>query len=189
MILRETDMPAEKEWEKYFRPKRALETFGLRRGMKFLDLGCGYGTFSIPAARIVGKSGVVYSLDIDEIMVGRVRAKAKSRHLNNVKAVAGDVSSLRDSELPLVHLALLANVIHGASNKVRLLKGVKKFLKSNGHIVVMNWKVDESTPRGPPMKMRPTEKETLTYLQRAGYDPCKVLDMPPFHYAVIARRR
>ena len=98
----------------------------------FLDLGCGYGTFSIPAARIVGKNGAVLSLDIDDKMVRRVLKKAKSRGLKNLRAIARDISSLEKGELPQVDLALLANVIHGVRNKVHLLRQVMRFLKAKG---------------------------------------------------------
>lgn len=37
-----------------FRLKEALRASGLGHGMVMADLGCGYGTFSIPGAQIVG---------------------------------------------------------------------------------------------------------------------------------------
>ena len=80
LLFEETDMPSEIEWQKYFRPKKTLfEPFGLRRGMTLYDLGCGYGTFSIPAAQIVGARGLVYSIDIDKKMVGRVLWRARRK--------------------------------------------------------------------------------------------------------------
>lgn len=181
-------MPTEKEWTRYFHPKMTLEKFGLREGMVFLDLGCGYGTFSIAAASIVGKQGLVYSLDIDEKMTRRVERKARSSGLKNIKTMVRDICSLRNVELPPVDIALFANVIHGTRNKVRLLKAVKRFLKLRGQVVVMNWNVDASTPRGPPMKLRPSKEDTLEYLRKAGYGRARVLDVQPFHYAVLALR-
>jgi ubiquinone/menaquinone biosynthesis C-methylase UbiE len=179
-------MPAEKEWRKYFHPKKTLEKFGLREGMVLLDLGCGYGTFSLAAASIVGKKGLVYSLDIDEKMIKRVARKAQLKGLKNVRAMVADISSFRNVVLPSADIALFANVIHGTGNKVQLLKSVKRLLKPRGRVVVMNWKIDENTPRGPPMELRPTKEDTLEYLRKAGYESAKVLDVPPFHYAVVA---
>ena len=181
-------MPYEKEWRRYFLPKKALESFGLTRGMALLDFGCGYGTFSIAAARIVGKGGLVHALDVDKKMTNRVERKAQAMHLRNINTMVVDISSLRNVRLPKCDFALFANVIHGTRNKVRLLRGARRFLKPKGRIVVMNWKVDESTPRGPSMNLRPTEKETLDYLRRAGYKRGKVIDVPPYHYAVLAHR-
>ena len=179
-------MPYEKEWRRYFHPKKTLESIGLREGMVLLDSGCGYGTFSIAAARIVGKRGLVYALDIDKKMINIVEKKARSLHLGNIYAMVADISSFRNVKVPPCDFALFANVIHGSRNKVRLLRGARQFLKPRGRIVVINWKVDAGTPRGPSMNLRPTEEETLDLLRKAGYKRAKVLDVPAFHYAVIA---
>ena len=188
VTLRETDMPYEKEWRRYFHPRKALESFGLTEGMVLLDFGCGYGTFSIAAARIVGKRGLVYALDIDKKMINIVKRKAQSTHVRNINTMVVDISSLRNMKLPRSDFVLFANVIHGTRNKVRLLRGARRFLKPRGRVVVMNWKVDAGTPRGPPMNLRPTEEETLDYLRKAGYKRAKVLDVPTYHYAAIAQR-
>jgi ubiquinone/menaquinone biosynthesis C-methylase UbiE len=188
-LFEETDMPSETEWRKYFRPRNTLfELFGLRPGMTLVDLGCGYGTFSIPAAQIVGMRGLVYAIDIDEKMVGRVLSRARRRKLTNVKAIVSDISTLTDRGVPYscADIVLLVNIIHGTRNRVSLLKSVKRFLKRNGRVIVMNWAVDPKTPRGPPMKMRPSPEQTVAYMKSAGYDQSLVMQVPPYHYAVIA---
>ena len=45
-------------------PEKILLQIGLNTGMTFVDIGCGYGFFSIPAAEIVGPSGKVICIDI-----------------------------------------------------------------------------------------------------------------------------
>ena len=42
----------------------ALKDAGIQPGMSVLDFGCGLGRYSLPAARIVGKEGVVYAVDL-----------------------------------------------------------------------------------------------------------------------------
>ncbi len=42
---------------------RVLREIGLSEGQSVLDFGCGSGTWALPAARIVGESGIVYALD------------------------------------------------------------------------------------------------------------------------------
>ena len=48
-----------------------------------MDFGCGYGTFTLPAARIV--SGTIHALDIEAEMVQATQAKAEAEGLRNVK--------------------------------------------------------------------------------------------------------
>src|SRR5487761_541885 len=183
MRLKETDMPCEKEWQSYFSPKETLVALGLKKGMVVADLGCGYGTFVIAAAQIVGKKGKVYALDIDTRMLHAVTKKAREKHLVNVIPILADISARKKEKAQLVHLdfVLMANIIHGTKNKVRLLKATADMLRPNGVIVVMNWKV-EKTPRGPPKRMRPTMEETVRWMNEAGYVSLAVVDAPPHHY-------
>lgn len=187
MELKESDMPSEREWKRYFRPKETLLTLGLSKGMVLADLGCGYGTFTIPAAEIVGERGLVYAVDIESKMVNRIEKKAKQRGLRNIKAIVGDMMALDKLDLPAgsMDIALLANVIHGTTEKIRLLKDVGRTLRHGGRIAVLNWNVSE-TPRGPPIRMRPTPQDTIRYLVHAGYSNPIVREVAPYHYVVIA---
>ncbi len=187
MRLKESDMPSEDEWEGYFRPKEALTKLGLRKGMAFADLGCGYGTFTLAAAEVVGTAGFVYAVDIDPRMVRRVRRRISRDGFRNARAMVGDITSLQKSRFPKKSLdfVLLANVIHGTKAKVGLLEEVAKLLKSGGHVAVVNWKL-RKTPRGPPMRMRPTSRSIVLALERAGFKNIRVKDIPPHHYGAVA---
>jgi SAM-dependent methyltransferase len=49
----------------YFRNlQRLLKAAGLKPGQKVLEVGCGPGFFTIPAAKIVGEEGFVYAVDV-----------------------------------------------------------------------------------------------------------------------------
>ncbi|HKW05760.1 MAG TPA: methyltransferase domain-containing protein [Nitrososphaerales archaeon] len=186
-MLRQTDLPNEAEWESYFRAHQMLSKVGLRRGMVLADLGCGYGTFSIPAAKIVGKLGHVYGVDIDKKMTKRVLDRASKMKLRNITTATTSIVSSKRSSIPrkCADIALLANVIHGTKRRVHLLERIRPILAIGGSIVVINWKRKE-TPRGPPMNMRPGEKQMLNYLIKAGYQKAKILSISGYHYAAIA---
>jgi tRNA/tmRNA/rRNA uracil-C5-methylase (TrmA/RlmC/RlmD family) len=50
MRIRDSGMPDQQMWEGFFDPSRVLRQLGfLSRTDDVADLGCGYGTFSIPA--------------------------------------------------------------------------------------------------------------------------------------------
>jgi predicted RNA methylase len=89
MKTRESGMPEEELWSTFFTPEEVLARLGLtNRCRDAVDFGCGYGTFTIPAARVV--RGMVYALDIEPEMVAATATKAK---------VAGVV--VRDSPIHL----------------------------------------------------------------------------------------
>jgi len=89
-----------------------LRKVGITKGQTVLDFGCGQGTYTIPAARIVGSDGVVYALDQDKDKIDELRAKSKSAGLENIQIVpAGDRAHI---ELPdeSIDVILLYDVLH-----------------------------------------------------------------------------
>jgi precorrin-6B methylase 2 len=74
---------------KWHHPEISLETLGLREGMTFMDIGCGYGFFTIPAAQIIGKSGKVYAVDIDSTSINQLKRDALEKGLKNIHIEVG----------------------------------------------------------------------------------------------------
>ncbi len=108
--------------------------------MVLADLGCGYGTFSIPAAKIVGKSGHVFAVDIDKKMVERVQERANRMKLRNISTSIGNILSKKGLQIPRksVDIALLANIIHGTIKRVYLLKEIRSIIRPGGSIAIIN---------------------------------------------------
>ena len=74
MKARESGMPDEQMWDQFFDPDAILDGLGIRDlSGNIVDLGCGYGTFSIPAAR--KNKGMIYALDIEKDMISAVQMK------------------------------------------------------------------------------------------------------------------
>ena len=57
--------------------------------MVFMDIGCGYGFFTIPAARIVGEKGKVYAVDVSALAIDSLKREAAEEGLKNIVATAG----------------------------------------------------------------------------------------------------
>ncbi|MDL5363078.1 class I SAM-dependent methyltransferase [Halalkalicoccus sp. NIPERK01] len=71
--------------------KTALDTAGLQRGMRFLDVAAGTGALSLPAARIGAE---VVATDISPAMVEHLEARAKAMGFPNVEARVMDGHAL-----------------------------------------------------------------------------------------------
>jgi len=57
-------MPDEQLWETFFQPEDILRKMGVSKKVEdAADFGSGYGTFTLPAAKIV--SGTVYGIDLE----------------------------------------------------------------------------------------------------------------------------
>jgi SAM-dependent methyltransferase len=88
-IGRESGMPEVAYWETFFDPDCMLRCLGVGQETKSIaEFGCGYGTFTIPAARRI--SGLVSTFDIDQEMVDFTTHRAKELSVQNVVATKRD---------------------------------------------------------------------------------------------------
>ena len=187
MRIRDSDLPTEEEWAKFFNPNRTLKLLGVNYRIKDVaDFGCGYGTFTIPAAQMI--SGKIYALDIEPEMVRTVDRKAKEFNLNNVVAILRDFmsegSGLKDLSVDFV---FLFNILH-AENPVYLLREAHRILTPGGKAGIIHWNYDETILDGPSMDIRPKPEQCRHWAESAGFHFEKQLDLKPYHYGIVMKK-
>jgi len=188
MKIRESDMPNEGEWNEFFEPEKAVKLLGINSKVaNVADFGCGYGTFTIPTARII--SGKIYAFDIEEEMIKTVQRKARASNLGNVEAILRDFisegSGLKDYSIDFV---FLFNVLQ-LENPEQLLKESYRILKISGKVGIIHWNYDPATPRGPPIEIRPTPKQCRSWAESAGFIFEKQFDLKPYHYGLVLMKQ
>jgi demethylmenaquinone methyltransferase/2-methoxy-6-polyprenyl-1,4-benzoquinol methylase len=75
---------------RFFSPTRILDGIGDLSGRTVLEVGCGTGYFTIPAARRIGGQGSLVAMDILSQSVAMVSKKTEDAHLANVRVVRAD---------------------------------------------------------------------------------------------------
>src|SRR5215468_11214558 len=70
-----------------------VKGFGITKGLKVLDLGCGDGTTALPAARL---GATVLGVDIASNLVAAGNERAKKHGLANCRFQEGDATNLHD---------------------------------------------------------------------------------------------
>jgi len=114
--------------------EKVLTRMGVEEGLTILEVGCGPGFFTMPAARIV-KSGIVYALDVYPMMIETVKAKARKNRLKNVKTINKPASSTGlDNES--IDLILCIDVLSDICDIDPTLKEMHRILKSDGILSV-----------------------------------------------------
>jgi SAM-dependent methyltransferase len=189
MKTRESGMPSEEMWQGFFDPPAILRKLGLTEQCgSVLEVGCGYGTFTVPAARIA--QGTVYAVDIDPAMLATTRTRTEAAELRNVELhqrdFTEDGSGLPDGSVDYV---MLFNLLH-ADERMQILDESKRVLNSNGKLAVIHWNYDASTPRGPSMAIRPRPEECRFWAEQAGFSLHSpgLIDLPPYHYGFVFGR-
>ncbi len=189
MKVRDSGMPEEATWEGFFEPDSVLRRLGLdREGGDVVEFGCGYGTFTIPAARIV--SGTVWAIDVEPEMVRRTRRRAAEAGLANVRVIRRDFVE-RGCGRPgaSAGYAMLFNILH-AERPRELLAEAWRVLRPGGLLGIVHWVHDASTPRGPDLAFRPRPEECVRLAAAAGFvlAPDPVVALPPYHYGLAGKR-
>jgi len=180
MRIRDSGMPDEAYWESLLDVPLILTKFQIERFGDVAELGCGYGTFSIPVAKAI--SGTLYAFDFDAAMIARTVERAASW---------GIVAEVRDVFEQgfgvVVDAVLLFNILHG-EQPVRLMTHARDALREGGEVLVVHWRHDVATPRGPAVDIRPRPDQLVTWGSRAGLEASEVIDLPPWHFGMRLKR-
>jgi ubiquinone/menaquinone biosynthesis C-methylase UbiE len=135
-------------------PYRLLKAGGLRPGQKVLEVGCGPGFFTIPAANIVGDEGIVYAVDVHPRAIERVKEKIQKEGVKNVTPILANASNttLPDQSIDLAFMFGLPHIVDGREN---LLSEIHRILKPGG---ILSYK-----------RTRGSEKKLIEDLEKAGF--------------------
>ena len=107
-----------------------LAEVGIKPGFSILDYGCGSGSYTLPAAQLVGKSGKVYALDIHPLAIRQVQNMITKKRLTNIEAILSNCTTgLPDESIDVV---LLYDTFHELSRPDEVLAELHRVLKHDG---------------------------------------------------------
>jgi len=124
-------------------PYQTLKKAGLRPGQQVLEVGCGPGFYTVPAAEIVGPEGRVLAADVNPWMIKRVKEKIAAKGLKNVRPLLVNAaeSGLPDKSIDLAFLFGLPRVAGGWDS---LFSELGRLLKPGGSVVFQRPSKSES---------------------------------------------
>lgn len=132
---------------------RMREELKLQPGMQVCDLGSGNGYHTLPMAEAVGEKGRVYAVDVQAEMLDMLKKRAETRGLTNIAYIHGELHDplLAEGSCDLV---LLVDVYHEFSHPESMLAGIRRALKPDGVVVLVEFRAeDETVPIKPEHKM------------------------------------
>lgn len=161
-----------------------LQRIGMGENDVICDIGAGSGIFTIPAAKIT--KNTVYSLEIDEGMLEIITEKSMEEGLPNIEPikVAGDEFEIKDQ---IIDIAFLVTVLHEIEKKDIFLREIKRILKYNGKIMVIEFHKCE-TPMGPPEAHRIGKDEVERVMNETGFEKSEEFNLGDNFYCIVFQK-
>ena len=164
-------------------PEEMLEQLKVQPGMTVCDMGCGDGYYTIELARRVGPTGKVIAVDIQPEMLQELSRRCEQNNLKNVVMILG---LPHDPKLPegKLDLILMVDVYHEFSNPIEMLDSMRKSLKKDGRIALVEFRgEDPQVPIKPEHKM--TKKQILKEYEANAFRLVDQYDRLPWQHLMF----
>lgn len=154
--LRKTFMP----------PEDILGDFLTSKHENMVDLGCGAGYFTIPAASKLPQ-GIVYAIDRQQNMIDITLERAAQQGLSNIRGIVASATNI-PLENHKIDALLMSMMFHDVPEQDTMLSEAKRILKQEGILYMVEWDQVESD-FGPPMNIRIRPGALTNTLEEAGF--------------------
>ncbi|TLP81894.1 class I SAM-dependent methyltransferase [Maribacter sp. ACAM166] len=170
------------ERDAYQKPEKVLEFLGDISDKTIMDIGAGSGYFSVKLA----KNGAnVIAADVNEEFQALLNERIKKENIQQLttRKIPYDSPGLEEKEVDMV---LIVNTYHHIENRPDYFAKVKKGLKANGELVIIDF-FDADIPVGP--KHHKISIDTvISELKQAGYTHFEVeADLLPYQYIITSK--
>ncbi|MGE5218620.1 MAG: class I SAM-dependent methyltransferase, partial [Chloroflexota bacterium] len=169
--------------DRYQKPHEVLTALDLKPGEVVADIGAGSGYFTFLLARHVGETGKVYAVDISPDMILYLNRRIRDLGVTNVASVLADED---DPLLPAdsVDRFFFCDSWHHIENQTKYLSVIRKLLKPNGEIVVIDFHKKE-LPIGPPLRMKVAREDLIKQMEAGGFRLAKEYKFLPYQYFLV----
>jgi ubiquinone/menaquinone biosynthesis C-methylase UbiE len=163
-----------------------VDSLGVKPSDVVCDMGCGNGFYTLKLARLVGENGRVIAVDIQREMLGMLEENARQDGIENIETVLGSVI---DPKLPegALDLVLLVDVYHEFSHPEQMLAAIRKSLKPNGRIALVEFRAEDPlVPIKPLHKM--SKEQILREFPPNGFQLIGEFDELPWQHLMFFQR-
>lgn len=161
-------------------PEETLKKFKIGDKGTLLDIGCGIGYFTIPAAKII-TNGNAIGVDIMTEILDIAREKAGD--ISNIEFRKSEEYSfpVEDNSIDYV---FICNVVHEIEDKVKFFTEIKRALKNEGYIYIIDWDKKEME-NGPSVNERVSKEEVKDLAEFLDFAFLEEVSINPEHYGLI----
>lgn len=164
-----------------------LRKITVEEGQRVAELGCGnFGFFVWPLARLVGRRGQVYAVDILKSTLDEIKRQALKENFPQVKIVWSNLEIFKATAIETSSLdtALLVNILHQSDKKIEIIREAIRLLKRGGKLLIVEWENTDS-PLGPSLEKRVKLDALKSAAPKIGLDIKEEFTAGPYHYGLI----
>lgn len=124
-----------------------LNKITIKEGDAVAEFGCGhFGYFVFPVAKSIGKSGVVYAIDILPSVIEEIKKQALTNNLSQIKPLWSNLEIFKGTKIEAssVDTVLMINVLSQSEKKTEIIREAVRILKNGGKLLIVDWKTDSS---------------------------------------------
>jgi ubiquinone/menaquinone biosynthesis C-methylase UbiE len=169
------------------RPDLLLQSLPLRSGDVVADIGAGTGYLSWRMAGMVGDTGRVYCVDIQQEMLDLLAKKMAEHHTTNYQSILGTIT---DARLPAnsVDVVLMVDVYHEFDHPYEMMQSLLRALKPGGRIVWVEYRAED-----PEVPIKPLHKMSEAQVRKeAGLLPLQWVEtiekLPRQHIFIFQKK-
>ena len=170
-------------------PAKNVAQMGIATGMKVADFGAGSGAYTLALASLVGGSGHVYAIEVQQDLLKRIKNEVDKQGFKNVDVIWGDFERPNGSKLAdsCVDMVLLSNTLFQLDDKRGAILEANRTLRPGGQLVIVDW--SESFGGMGPQKTDVITKEKAQELCDAvGLSFIREFEAGAHHYGLIYRK-
>ena len=160
-----------------------IKELNLKPGISVADIGSGNGYHTLMMAKIIGEKGQAYAVDIQPEMLIMLEERAKKVGMDNIKLIE---NRFWDADLPekSVDFVLMADVYHEFSHPQQMLSSIKKSLKEDGVVCLLEFKSeDPKVPIKPEHKM--SKAQVIKEMSSNGFVLSRSYDKLPWQHLLF----
>ena len=164
-----------------------FQELDLQKGISFLDVASGRGSYSLAVSDIIGSQGRVFAVDLWAEGIEMLKTAAQERKIENITALVSDVGRRIPVGDQSIDVCLVSTVLHdfvrdgidrGALNEI------VRVIKPDGRLAVMEFKKIDGPP-GPPKHIRLSAEDVADRLEPYGFKKDRVVDVGDYNYLIL----
>ncbi len=170
------------------KPEEVIQSLNIQDGDTIADIGSGGGYFTLEFSKRVGKNGRVYAVDTKQTYLDYIKNQSKQEKIENITTVL-----ITESEISLpeesIDIIFLRNVFHHLSDPSSYFIKLKKILKPNGRIAIIDHKKKKGFSFVYIFRHYVPEEEILREMENSGYSLAETFDFLPEQSFNIFRKK